>query len=360
MDNIKVSTPGRICLFGEHQDYLTLPVITSAINLRVQITATPRNDKIFNISLPDINSSEQLDISSRDELEYEKKRDYFKSVYNILKRNCLALPHGYDCEVKGNIPINSGTSSSSALNNVWCKLLVEADGNKITTDKREIGRLSYLAEVVEFNEPGGMMDQYATALGNIQFMDFRSDVKIEQLDQKLGSFVLGDSGEPKDTMFILSNVKNKVLSAVDKIKKIYPNFELFTHRSDDIERFRELLTDREFEVFEGTLINREFTFEALELFKSDNFDHRKFGKLLSKHHSILDKKLKISTPKINRMIYSAIEAGAYGGKINGSGGGGCMFVYAPDNPEKVAKAIEKEGGKAYIVNVGEGLTVERY
>ncbi|MDA3837726.1 MAG: GHMP kinase [Candidatus Delongbacteria bacterium] len=358
MHNIKVSTPGRICLFGEHQDYLGLPVMTSAIDLRVQITATPRTDQIINISLPDIDSSETLDISAGGELEYTKKRDYFKSVYNTLKRNGLSLPHGYDCEVRGNIPINSGTSSSSALNNVWCKFLIEADGNKITIENREVGRLSFLAEVVEFNEPGGMMDQYATALGNIQFMDFRGDVSIDQLDQKLGSFVLGDSGEPKDTMYILGNVKDKVLSAVEKIKIKYTNFDLFTHRSDDSEKFKELLTDREYEVLEGALINREFTFEALELFKSDNFDHIKFGKLLSAHHKILDEKLNISTPKINRMISSAIEAGAFGGKINGSGGGGCMFVYAPENPEKVAETIEKEGGKAYIVNVGEGLKVE--
>jgi galactokinase len=32
---IHTSTPGRIYLFGEHQDYLGLPVIAIAINKRV-------------------------------------------------------------------------------------------------------------------------------------------------------------------------------------------------------------------------------------------------------------------------------------------------------------------------------------
>ena len=35
------------------------------------------------------------------------------------------------------------------------------------------------------------------------------------------------------------------------------------------------------------------------------------------------------------MIAAALDAGAFGAKINGSGGGGCMFAYAPDRPEIV-------------------------
>ena len=49
------------------------------------------------------------------------------------------------------------------------------------------------------------------------------------------------------------------------------------------------------------------------------------------------------------MLAAAMETGAVGGKINGSGGGGCMFVYAPERTDRVADAIESAGGKAYIV-----------
>ncbi|MBT4369578.1 MAG: galactokinase family protein, partial [Candidatus Marinimicrobia bacterium] len=34
---MEISTPGRICLFGEHQDYLGLPVIAMGISLRAKI-----------------------------------------------------------------------------------------------------------------------------------------------------------------------------------------------------------------------------------------------------------------------------------------------------------------------------------
>ena len=42
---MEISTPGRICLFGEHQDYLGLPVIAMAISLRVRIVGKKRKDR---------------------------------------------------------------------------------------------------------------------------------------------------------------------------------------------------------------------------------------------------------------------------------------------------------------------------
>jgi len=60
------------------------------------------------------------------------------------------------------------------------------------------------------------------------------------------------------------------------------------------------------------------------------------------------------------MINAALNAGAYGAKINGSGGGGCMFAYAPSNPEEVKEAIIKAGGQAYIVTVDVGTTTEKF
>ena len=58
------------------------------------------------------------------------------------------------------------------------------------------------------------------------------------------------------------------------------------------------------------------------------------------------------------MLDASKEAGALGGKITGSGGGGCMFVYAPDNPEKVVEAIEKVGGKAYTIHSETGTRID--
>jgi galactokinase len=87
-------------------------------------------------------------------------------------------------------------------------------------------------------------------------------------------------------------------------------------------------------------------------------DPVRFGEMLNEHQAILRDTLRISTPRIDRMLDAAMEAGAYGGKINGSGGGGCMFVYAPEHAGRVAEAIERCGGRAYIVHADEGTRVE--
>ena len=50
---VHVSTPSRICLFGEHQDYLGLEVIASAINLRFSARAEKRADSWLNIRIRD-------------------------------------------------------------------------------------------------------------------------------------------------------------------------------------------------------------------------------------------------------------------------------------------------------------------
>ena len=91
--------------------------------------------------------------------------------------------------------------------------------------------------------------------------------------------------------------------------------------------------------------------------KKENPDHSLIGRLLYKHHRTLRDILKVSTSKIDSMLDASLDAGALGGKINGSGGGGCMFAYAPENPKKVASAIESVGGRAYIIGKDEGTKI---
>ena len=53
-----------------------------------------------------------------------------------------------------------------------------------------------------------------------------------------------------------------------------------------------------------------------------------------------------------------MDLGAYGGKITGSGGGGCMFVYAKENKKEIMDSIKKEGGVAYLVNQSDGVKID--
>lgn len=352
LNELKISTPGRVCLFGEHQDYLHLPIVASAISLRISVTGKRRSDMLINIDLPDISSKKSFSLA--EPLVYTEERDYFKSSIKVLQQNSYTFSSGFDCVVNGRIPINAGTASSSALVVTWINFLSRISDQSIAIPPEKLARYAYEAEVLEFSEPGGMMDQYSASYGGVISIDFIPDIKVTQLNPGLGAFVLGNSGEPKNTMFVLSHVKNRILDIVRILKSVDSNFSLNALKINELHQYRTHLNEGLFNLFQGTIINRDLTTEARIELDKQTPDHKMIGKLLNEHQKVLRDVLGISTFKINRMIDAAIDAGAYGAKINGSGGGGCMFAYAPESPEKVKAAIEAEGGEAFIINPDSG------
>ena len=83
--------------------------------------------------------------------------------------------------------------------------------------------------------------------------------------------------------------------------------------------------------------------------EKDETNHELIGALLTEHHTVLRNVLKVSTPKIDSILDAALDVGALGGKINGSGGGGCIAYVPNNNIEAIAEAIEKVGDKSYIM-----------
>ncbi|HHS13966.1 MAG TPA: GHMP kinase [bacterium] len=352
---IRASAPGRICLFGEHQDYLGLSVITAAIDLRIEIIGRPHPRPEFVVHCPDIHHMEIVSLESP--VRYRKERDYFRSGIRVVQRHGVTWKTGYRCTVRGNIPINSGTSSSSALMVAWVCFLLKAGGDKRALDPLTVARIAHEAEVREFGEPGGMMDHMVSSLGSLLYIDFSSPGAPEALPGDLGSFVLGDSMEPKDTFSILSRVKKGTLEAFGCIKKEDPASTLGNLTQERFESLKSCLNESQAALLEGQIQNRNLTETARKIMLARKMDGRTFGDLLNRHHEILRDRLKISTPKIDAMLQAALKAGALGGKINGSGGGGCMFVYAPVNAEAAAEAIAQAGGKPMIIHIGPGIRV---
>jgi len=352
---LKASTPGRVCLFGEHQDYLGLPIIAAAISVRIGIEGERQNELIVSIDLPDIGKKEFFKID--EDVNYTEERDYFKSSFNVVKKHGFTFSKGLKGTVTGNIPINAGTSSSSALIVAWINFLTRMSDQECALPSAEIAKLAHEAEVLEFKEPGGMMDHYSTAVGNIIYLESDPEVKLETINADLGSFVLGNSKQPKDTVGILKRVKFGVLEIVDKLKKEDSAFSLKSVGHNSLDKYSAILDEDQLELIKGTVRNRDILREAHNVLLSGKVDRKKIGTLMNEHHSILSGVCRISTEKIDSMIKAALDAGAYGAKINGSGGGGCMFAYAPENTEKVYSAIKKISD-AYIVNICEGTKAE--
>lgn len=346
---MRVSAPGRICLFGEHQDYLGLPVIPCAISLRLKVTGHHTSSSSVNIDLPDLNGSDSFVLDCTEQL-YSSGSDYFRSGYNQLLRTGFSFSRGISCAIESDIPISSGTSSSSALVVAWIQFLALMSDQNVELPTSEVAILAYLSEVEEFGQHGGMMDQYASAYGRVIHLSSSGETTVTPLSLFPGEIILADSGEPKNTQGLLGLARGKAESVLKKM----PGVDIHKTELKGIESFPQFFFGDEFSLLRGMLRNRDITREAL---KTD--EPSEIGKLLIEEHSILRDVLCTSTEKIDRMVDAAIDAGAYGAKINGSGGGGCMFATAPrEKADSVAAALKSIGTRVWKVKPDRGVCIE--
>lgn len=217
------------------------------------------------------------------------------------KLNTKAFP-GDIISTHSNIPPRSGIGGSSAK-------LVSLIGalncsHSLRLKKRVIAELAYEIGRDVLQAKGGRQDEYATAYGGLNFIDFRggNDVLVaplqvnksllRDLEQSLLLVYLGDRMDSNiiQAAHIHSLLKRKkdVLEALDATK----NLALIMRSSlidNDLSRFGEFL-DRGWQL------------------------KKKFNPLTTNY-------------KINRLYKMAKRYGAVGGKVTGAGGGGHMLLY---------------------------------
>jgi galactokinase len=337
--------PGRICIFGEHQDYIGHPVIAGAINLFFNIKGDLREDNNVIINKLDLNEVEKFILPKKGLLEYKKERDYFKSGINVLRKKGYKIDRGVEVEVWSNIPIMAGTSSSSALAVAWIRFLSDIYGLNISDDY-QVGEYAYLAEVEEFGEPGGKMDQYTSAVGGIVYLDFiKKD--YEKLKKNMSGFVLIDSLTPKDTFGVLKRLKYGETTALKLIKEKYKNIDL----SEIDEKQLSFLPSNLFKYGKAAVMNYQLTIKGRSLLREENIDENLLGQYLNEEHKLLRDCLEISTEKIEKILDIALKNGALGGKINGSGGGGTVFFYAPGKEEFIIDKLQKLNIRAFKIKI---------
>lgn len=365
---IRIKSPGRICLFGEHQDYLNYPIISMAISKYIYLQAERIPEPKFLINQQDIDVSLELPLNNG-ELEYTSHRDYLVSGYNQFIRRGCKFEKGYKIKITGDIPMNAGVASSSALVIAWLYFLNLITGKKLNSF--QIALEGYNTEVKEFNEGGGMMDHFNSVFGNLIFLKPETPKpNLVVYNFTLEGFVLGNSNEKKETVDDLLKTKKATLKAFKVLREIMPDFNQFHTKLEEIEPYLTNFKKEHKRKIIGNIINRDITFKAKDLIDKQyalitrekilnaNIDfYQELGNLLNLHQEQLSKNIQISTEKINKMIGSCLKSGAFGGKINGSGFGGTMFALLPNNEQLIKKAIEQAGGEGYIIKTSNGVKI---
>ena len=347
---IAIQVPARICFFGDHQDYLGLPVIAGTINQYITLRATPNTTFKFHIHLKDLGQLVVVAIDPKKEAIEEG--DFFSAAIAVLMTKGLSFSKGYTVEISGNIPINAGLSSSSAVTIAWIRFLVGIQQEQVNVTDKEIGQWAYETEVSFFKAPGGIMDHLTIAQGGLLYIDTKTQ-QTERLKGHLGELVVAESGIPKKTLSVLKNAKVFAQNAIAAIQKRHPEFQLIHAEASDYERYLSLVPFEYRQHWYAAVHNYQITKTAKKLLSMGKLSAKKLGKLMDLHQEILQTHIQNTPPKMVEMILAAKKAGALGVKTVGSGGGGCILAMVHSSTkEKVIAAFLQQGAvNAYEVQL---------
>ncbi len=344
-------------MLGEHQDYLGLEVISGALSLHVELIATPIEAKRFDLNLTSICRNRTFFLEHIP--DSSGPRDYLASGLRLMIQAGYRFSRGYQIEIRGNLPIGKGVSSSSAMCVAWIKMLSLIADRPLDLDPLTNARMAFETEVVTFGEPGGMQDHVASAFGGLIHMDFRNGRDrpiLTELPVPSGEWLLVDSGSTKETLGMLQSIRSDVESALKRLESKHPAIHPALLELSRIPQ--EIRRDPLNRRLIATLINRNLVRASRDRMVTTGRDER-LGVMLKTHHRILSKMLGSSSDRIDRLCTTALELGASGAKVIGSGGGGCVLVYALHNGKSLSERLTAEGCRCMPIRIGGGVHFTR-
>nr|MDO8114120.1 galactokinase family protein [Candidatus Sigynarchaeota archaeon] len=354
MKPFQTSAPGRVCLFGEHQDYLGLSVIPSAINMRMTIKCSNFDSSGKKIKLHDttLKKSWETEIKEAYDLK-DPDLSYFQAVLLVfVKHGYFKKLSGFDCELTSQLPIKSGLSSSAALLVAFVKVVSNVCGADLTA--QQIGWYAYEAEHDVMKIPCGMMDQLSSAMGGIIHLKCSEPPVITPLSAKLTGLVVADTKIPKSTSNVHTVRVRETKSGLANLKKLV-DYDIEKTPYEKIEPFLKSLDEIERRRLVAVFKDRDIAVKSLQLLKAKKLDYSAIGKLLSEHQMYLRDYFDVSVEKIETIINNAVKAGAIGGKLTGAGLGGSVIILAPGKEKEVCQSILDSDGIPYIVKTDVGI-----
>ena len=273
-------------------------VISTAIDkfVYVVINRTPLIDKVS----ARYSISETVDRAS--ELQHTRIRAALQD---------LGIEKGIEIASFASLPAKTGIGSSSSFSVALMKGLHAYIGKNIGA--REAAEAASRLEIELVGEPIGKQDQYAAAFGGFNVFRFNSDGTVEvepvlldykrrlDLEQHLLVFFTGIT---RFASSVLTEQKDKIdqtFATLQQMAAMVPDFKS-SLESGDFKASGEML-------HEGWLRKKELASG-------------------------------VSNSTIDCLYGAGMRAGAWGGKVLGAGGGGCvLFVAPPDRKERIRQAV---------------------
>ena len=177
------SAPGRTEISGNHTDHQHGCVLAAAVNLETVADVCLNGSNTIRVQSEGYPALEvSLDDLAVREEEKNTTAALIRGVASCFAQKGAKL-EGFDAAVSSTVLPGSGLSSSAAFEVLFGTIL-----NELFYDKKlsavEIAQIGQYAENVYFGKPCGLMDQMASSVGGLVYIDFEDPAqpKIEKIN----------------------------------------------------------------------------------------------------------------------------------------------------------------------------------
>lgn len=320
---LTAQAPTRIDLAGATLDIYPLYLfqdggltVNAALDLTTQAVLEEKEGA--GIELRSLDLKETIKADSLEALDQGQDSRRLPLLSNIVR---FYRPRpGFVLTTRSNVPPGSGLGGSSSLLIAVSSLLVQRENRPVS--KRQIIDWGAQIEARTLGIPTGKQDYYPAAFGGLAALHF--DIAAERREaielspgfrRRLGqSLLLGYSGASR---FSGANNWAMLKRCIDQRDEMAPLLERIGQTAAEMRR---ALLEEDL-VFVGRCLEMEWE------------NRRRLAR-------------GVSTPQLEDTFRRARQAGAWGAKVCGAGGGGCFVVLAPaERRGQVAQAIRESGAR---------------
>lgn len=319
---IRAKAPLRISFAGGGSDLPSYyrehggAVLCSTINRYAFVTLSPRDDEAVQICSLDFDLTVKYRID--EEPIYDGTLDLAKVA--VRRLNHGGDGRGLDLYLESDAPAGSGLGGSASLTIAVIGALAELLGKRL--DKYEMAELAYAIERLDLGISGGKQDQYTTAFGGFNLIEFSRDrVVVNPL--RIDPGTLNDLEQ--HVMLCYTGRTRFSAGLIDKQEQYARD-----RRKDTVEGLREL-HHLGYEMKDALLTGRLRDFA--ELLNSAWASKRRVNP-------------EVTDERIDEMCQTARQNGALACKLLGAGGGGYLLLFCEvGRRRRVRESLEKLGGQ---------------
>jgi galactokinase len=356
-DFVKILSPGRVNIIGEHTDYNFGLAISVAIDKYIFLTGKKNNSGHVEVYSKSLNKFKRFSLNN---LEYDKATLWINYIKGAVKEY---KDHGYNVGgfslvIDSNIPMGAGLSSSAALVMGVSKLIEEI--NDLNIDKMETIILSNSAENNFVGVGCGFLDQMTIGLGrknNAIFLNFK-DLSHEYIPFNLidDLLLIVDSREERNLSDTEYNKRREECSqAIEEILKL-TGYKYINSLSDVdvdlIEGLKNKLPLKLYKRARHVVSENNRVIEVREYLKKGRTD--KIGPVLSKSHQSLKDDYEVSTRRLDFLVDEIIKLrGVHGARLLGAGfGGNIISIVKKKYKDEIIDVITEKFQNEFKVKPG--------